>query len=142
MQSSIESLVLRVEKSRSRSNKHIYTSSVFVLKKAIGLVPYVKCTLSEEKIKPIYAVGEAKLVKVKADHGDFVIHVYFVKNYMNRIKGFVDIYNHKGELLYRAKYINGFLVKSRGNPIYAWLVRLLFDSLKIPVRETRLGDEK
>ncbi|MEM4717349.1 MAG: hypothetical protein QXE81_01135 [Desulfurococcaceae archaeon] len=142
MQSSLEPLIFRIEKSRSRSSKHIYTSSVFVFKKAIGLMPYTKCSVSEEKIKSIYAVGEAKLVKIKPDHGDFILHVYFVKNYLNRIKGSINVYNHRGELLFRAKYINGFLVKSKGSSIYAWLVRLLFDLLKIPIKETKLGDER
>jgi len=71
-----------------------------------------------------------------------MIYVWFVRNFKNNVKGYISILNHRGELLYRVKYINGFLVKSKGNPVYAWLVRLFIETTKIPVKTMKLGDEK
>lgn len=132
----------KVERSVSRSGRHLLHSTVFIYKKNAGLVPYTKCLVSEQKVKPLYSKGDAKIVNVKTEHGDFVVHVVFVKNPANRVKGYISVYNHRGELLYRAKYLNGFVVKSKGNPIYAWVVRLFLEAVKIPVTGTKLGDEK
>ncbi|MEM4489855.1 MAG: hypothetical protein QXD50_02230 [Desulfurococcaceae archaeon] len=142
MQSTYEIPGLLVEKSRSRSGKHILNSTVFIYKKSQGLVPYSKFVASEEKIKPMYARGEAKLVKVRVEHGDFIIHSLFIRNFKGVVKGYISIINHRGELVYRAKYNNGFVAKSRGNPVYAWLTRLFLNTMKIPVLNTKLGDEK
>jgi hypothetical protein len=142
MQSQHEIPGLIVEKSRSRSGKHLLSSTLLIYKKSQGLIPYVKSLVSEEKVKPTYAKGEAKLVKVKVEHGDFIIHSLFIRNFKNRVKGYISIFNHRGELVYRAKYNNGLVMKSKGNPVYAWLVRLFLNTLKIPVTNMRLGDEK
>jgi hypothetical protein len=133
---------LVIEKSKSRSGKHALTSIVYIYSRRSGLTPYTASLISEEPAKPTYAKGEAKRIKIKVEHGDFVIYARFVKNLKKAVKGLIMILNHKGELLYRAKYNNGFVVKSFGNPTYAWLVRLFLDSLKIPYTSTRLGDEK
>lgn len=133
---------LVIEKSKSRSGKHALTSIVYIYSKRFGLTLYTASLISEEPTKPTYARGEAKRVKIKVEHGDFVIYARFVKNPKKAIKGLIMILNHKDELLYQAKYNNGFVVKSFGNPTYAWLVRLFLDSLKIPYTLTKLGDEK
>jgi len=137
-----ELMGLRVEKSRSNSGKHVLNSTIYVYKKNQGLTPYTSFTVSQEPIKPTYAIGEAKLVKLRIEQGDFVIYVRFLRNFKRVVKGLIIIYNYKGEVVYRAKYINGFVVKSMGNPVYAWLVRYLLESLKIPYKSTKLGDEK
>jgi len=133
---------LRIERSKSNSGKHVLNSTLYVYKKDRGLQPYTRFVVSEEPARPIYAKGEAKQVKVSIDHGDFLVHVWFVRNFKNNVKGYISILNHRGELLYRAKYLNGFVSKSKGSPIYAWLVRLFFEATKIPVKAMKLGDEK
>lgn len=133
---------LRVERSSSRSGKHLLYSTVFVYKRDMGLIPYTKCLSSEQKVKPVYSKGEAKTVNVKIGHGDFVVHATFVKNFVKKVKGYISVYNYRGELLYSAKYLNGFVVKSKGDSVYAWLVRLLLEAVKIPVTGTKLGDEE
>lgn len=132
----------KVENSRSKSGKHVMYSTVFVYKKEAGFIPYTKCLSSESRVKPTYLRGEAKLVKLKVTQGDFVVYSSLVKTFKKMVKGYISVYNYKGELIYRAKYLNGFVVKSKGNPIYAWLVRLFLDTVKIPVKGMRLGDEK
>ena len=132
----------RVESSKSRSGKHILVSTLLVYKKKEGLVSYTKCLLSEIPVSPVYRNGSAKLVKIQVDHGDLIVYVYLVKNFKREVKGYVNVYNSRGELLYRAKYSSGVVRYSKGNPVYAWLVRVVLDVVKIPVKATYLGDEK
>jgi hypothetical protein len=132
----------RVESSRSRSGKHVLVSTLLVFKKKEGLVPYTKCLLAESPTSPVYRVGSAKLVKLQVDSGDLIAHVHLVKNFRGGVKGYISVYSSRGELLYRAKYSSGVVRYSKGNPVYAWLVRVVLDAAKIPVKATYLGDEK
>lgn len=131
-----------VEKSISRSGKHLLYSTVLVYKKGVGLVSYTNYLGSEQTVKPIYSKGEAKVISVRVDQGDFIIYARFIKNFLKRIKGYICIYDYRGTLLYCAKYLNGFVARSKGDPVHAWLIRLFLSSAKIPVNETKLGDEK
>jgi hypothetical protein len=132
----------RVESSKSRSGKHVLISTLLVYKKKEGLVPYTKCLISEAPISPVYREGSAKLVKIEVDQGDLVVYVRLVKNFKGVVKGYLEVYSSRGELLYRAKYSSGVVRFSKGNPVYAWLVRVILDVVKIPVKATYLGDEK
>lgn len=98
--------------------------------------------VEEAEATPTYVVGSARLIKVSLSHGDFALYGWFVRNHLGRVKGYVSVYNHRGELVYRARYFNGVLRRSVGNPVYAWLVRVFTEALRIPVSTTRLGDEK
>ncbi len=134
-----------VEDSRSRSGKHIAKSLLFIYKKNSGLVSVSKAgdkIVNIREAKPTYAKGSAKEYSLILEHGDYAIRVWLVKNFLGKVKGFIEVYNHRGELVYRAKYYDGELRKSIGNPIYAWLVRLVVEKLRIPVKKTRLGDER
>ncbi len=136
---------LRIESSKSRTGKHILKSTALIYKKDKGLLSINKLrevVVGEEQVKPTYRRGWAKKIDVKLDHGDYLIHIWFVKNLWGKVKGYISVYNHKGELVYRAKYVDGDLRRSTGDPIYAWLVRLVAQELKIPVKRTKLGDEK
>lgn len=132
----------RVESSKSRSGKHVLISTIFVFKKREGLIPYTKCLLSETSTSPIYKLGSARLVKIQVDQGDLVVYVYLLKNFKGEVKGYVSVYSFRGDLLYRAKYSSGVVRYSKGNPIYAWLVRVVLDTVRVPVKATYLGDEK
>lgn len=134
--------VFKVEKSKSRRGKHVLYSTVYVYKKKEGLIPYTKVVFSEQPTNPTYSRGEAKIISLALDHGDLVVYAWFVRNFRKQVKGYISVYSSKGQLLYRAKYKNGFVVFSEGSPAYAWLVRLFLELQKIPVTATRLGDEK
>jgi hypothetical protein len=132
----------KVESSKSRSGKHVSISTLLVYKKKEGLLPYTKCLVSEAPTSPLYRRGSAKLVKIEVDHGDLVVYVHLVKNFKGAVKGYLNVYSSKGELLYRAKYCDGVVRFSKGSPVYAWLVRVVLDATKTPVKATYLGDEK
>jgi len=133
-----------LENSRSRTGRHRRVSLVMIYSKDKGIVDQrnLKKYIIEENIaKPVYCKGSARRIKLRVDKGDYIVYSYFTRNFLNIVKGYIEVYNYKGELLYRAKYVNGFLRKSIGNPVNAWLVRLFTDYFKIPVKETKLGDE-
>ncbi|MFZ8790798.1 MAG: hypothetical protein ACO2OS_00740 [Thermosphaera aggregans] len=132
-----------IENSRSRSSKHVSSSILLVYKKGKGLVkPSGDIVVEEKEGSPTYAKGRAKLIKVKLDHGDFAIYGWFVKNYLNRVKGYVEVFNHKGVLVFKARYSNGVLTRIAGDSVYAWLVRVFAEAVRLDVYKTRLGDEK
>ncbi len=133
------------EDSRSRSGRHVVKKRAFILLKNGLLKPVSKLedrVLEVRDIEPTYSRGKARCYRVRLDHGDYAIQVSFVKNLWGRVKGFIEAYNYKGELVYRAKYFDGELRRSIGAPIYAWIIRLVTQLLKIPVSKTRLGDER
>ncbi|MET1160792.1 MAG: hypothetical protein ABWW65_07520 [Thermoprotei archaeon] len=133
-----------VENSRSRSGRHHAVSVLVIYSREEGVIPVTKASdriAGVEPAKPTYVRGDAKAYKIKLKRGEYLIHGWFVKNFLGRVKGWINVYNYRGELVYRAKYINGVLRKSIGNPVNAWLVRVFVEYLKIPVRETHLGDE-
>lgn len=138
----VQSLIFKVEKSRSRRGKHVLYSTILIYKKKEGLFPYTKLKHGEEPARTTYSRGEAKYVSLSLDPGDFAIYTWFIKNFKNKVKGYISVYSSKGQLVYRAKYLNGYVVYSKGDPVYAWLVRLVLETQRIPVINTKLGDEK
>lgn len=136
-------LSFKVENTRSRTGKHQCVSMVLIYKKGVGIVkPAREHIASEAAARGTYVRGEAKRVELLLSPGDFAIYAQLVKNYLNRVKGYITVYNHRGEMVYRAKYSNGYLRKSAGNPVFAWIVRLFVEAAKIPVKGYALGDEK
>lgn len=133
------------EDSRSRSGRHLSKKRAYILLRDNGLKPVSKLAdriVKMEEAKPIYSRGKAVCYYVRLGHGDYAIQVWLVRNLWGRVKGFIEAYNYRGELVYRAKYYDGELRRSTGNPVYAWIIRLVAQLLKIPVKKTRLGDER
>jgi len=133
-----------LEDSRSRSGRHRRSSTIMIYSRDKGVVTYSKAgeyIVEQSDYKPTYCRGWAKRVKVKVGKGDYVVYAVFTRNFLGRVKGYISAYNHRGELIYRAKYVDGVLRRSVGNPVNAWLIRLFIDVYRIPVKETHLGDE-
>lgn len=135
---------LVVEESRSRSGRHRRRCIVLALLRDNGLRTVDKAGMvaREEPGRPIYSRGWARRLTVAPGHGDYVIQVCFTRNPRGRVKGYITVYNYHGHMVYRAKYVDGELRRSMGDPIYAWIPRLVAEQLRIPVEKTRLGDEK
>ncbi|WP_440059722.1 hypothetical protein ACSU1N_00765 [Thermogladius sp. 4427co] len=132
----------QVENSRSRSGKHVLYSNVYVYSRARGgFQPPDNYIVSSTDSKPVYVRGRARRISLKVEKGDFILYVWMVRNFKGSVKGFLLLFNHNGSIVFKAKYINGSLRRSFGEPVYAWIIRLFVNQFKIPVRETRLGDE-
>jgi len=132
------------EESRSRSGRHVCRKLALVLLRDNGLKPVSRLgdrVVDREAVRPTYSRGRAIRYRVKLSHGDYAIQLSLVRNLWGRVKGWITVYNYRGELVYRARYCDGELRRSLGNPLYAWIVRLVVEELRIPVKRTRLGDE-
>ncbi len=130
-----------LENSRSRTGRH-RLSSILLIYSEKGLLPINKASeriVGEEKVKPTYSRGEARKVKVKVVKGEYIIYAWFVKNFLGKVKGYIEVYSYKGELLYRAKYFDGVIRKSKGNPIHSWLVQVFVEKYRLPVKKQVVG---
>lgn len=134
------SLSFRLESSESRSRKHKIYSDVYIYRKDVGLLKPDKGSItSETEVKPIYSRGSSRIVRVVTRPGDYILYLWFVRNFRKEVKGYISVFNYKGELIYRAKYVNGILRYSLGNKLYSWLVRVLVDQIKLPVKKIEEG---
>jgi hypothetical protein len=133
-------IIVRLEKSKSRSGKHAARSIVLLVSEQ-GEVKEAKPT-QLRSIRPLYAVGEAYEAAYRVPPGHFLVYVYLVKNLRNHVKGYIEVYSNDGRLLYRAVYRKLKLRRGTGDPSYAWAVRRVADYLKLYVKNTNLGDEK
>ncbi|MEM1760078.1 MAG: hypothetical protein QXP72_04815 [Desulfurococcaceae archaeon] len=131
-----------IENSRSRSGRHIAVSTLVLYSKSLGVIPLSKASefIIEEKItKPTYVKGAGRRIKIRVRKGDFVIYGWFVKNFLNRVKGFITVYNYRGEAVYRVKYNDGVIRRSFGDPIYDWLIKIFIDTNRVVVKEYKNG---
>ncbi len=126
------------ERSKSRTGRHVLRKIIYLYIRDKGLIPLTKAV---ERIKntgnaeKTYSKGYARRYIVELDHGDYLIEARFVKNFLGKVKGEIKIYNYKGELVYKAKYIDGEIRKSTGSHIYEWLLHLFLETLRIPVKK-------
>ena len=133
-------LVLRVERSKSRSGKHA-ARALALLVSETGEVVEAR-PRSYRKVKPLYSRGGAYEASFEVPPGWYLVYVWLVKNLRGHVKGYIEVYSRDAELLYRAVYRRLKLRRSRGDPRYAWIVRRVADYLRLPVKNTNLGDEE
>ncbi len=132
------------EESRSRSGKHICRRIVLIVTKGGTIVSLTKDparVVGKREVKPTYVLGKAFEVAVRTDPRDYVVQISLVRNFLKRVKGYISVFAGTGQIVYRAKYIDGELRRSLGKPMYAWVVRLVSSAMNIPVKATTLGDE-
>ncbi|MEZ0394558.1 MAG: hypothetical protein ABWK00_05920 [Desulfurococcaceae archaeon] len=131
-----------IERSRSRTGKHALVSQLLLFSRGTGLsrLPESRI-LSREAARPTYSRGTSERVRVVARPDDALLYVWLVRNFRGKVKGYITVFSGRGEPIYRARYDDGRLARSFGEPAHAWLVRLAAQALGLAVRETRLGDE-
>lgn len=132
-------IVLRIEKSRSETGKHAIRTLVFIVSDT-GEIREAK-PRQLNRVKPVYSRGEAYEASFDVPFNWLLVYIWLVKNLRGHVKGFFEVYSRDAELLYRAVYKRLKLRRSRGDPRYAWIVRLVASHLNIPVKNTNLGDE-
>ncbi len=132
------------EESRSRSGRHVCKRLVLIVTKGGAIVSLTKDpvrVLSKREVKPTYVLGRAFEVSVRTDPRDYVVQISLIRNFLRKVKGYISVFTGTGQMVYRAKYIDGELRRSLGKPVYAWIVRLISSAINIPVKATMLGDE-
>jgi len=131
---------VRIEMSKSRSGRHAVRSLALLVSEK-GEVREAKPRHVAE-VKPLYSRGKAHIASIDVPEGWYLVYVYLVRNLRGHVKGYIEVYSRDAELLYRAVYRRLKLRFSKGNPTYAWVVRLVASYLKLPVKRYNLGDEK
>jgi hypothetical protein len=131
---------VRIEMSKSRTGKHAVRSLALLVSER-GEVREAKPRQVVE-VKPLYRKGRAYIASIDVPEGWYLVYVYLVKNFRGHVKGYIEVYSRDAELLYRAAYRRLKLRFSKGNPAYAWIVRLVADYLKLPVKRYNLKDEE
>jgi hypothetical protein len=133
-------LRVRLEKSRSRTGKHAARALALLVSPEGRVVePRPRMT---SPVKPLYRRGEAYEAYYQVPEGWFLVYVWLVRNLRGHVKGYIEVYDSEGRMVYRAVYRRLKLRRSSGDPSYAWIVRRVADYLKLPVKNTNLGDEK
>jgi hypothetical protein len=131
-------LVLRLveELSKSRTGKHAVRRMVLIVSKD-GSVR--KPEGRGGRVKPIYAEGEARLVEISdLRDNEVAVYIHLVRNPRGRVKGYMEVYDRDGALVYRAVYRKLKLRYSKGNPRYSWAVRIAAEHIRLPVKRYNL----
>ncbi|BDC19866.1 hypothetical protein [Acidianus sp. HS-5] len=122
---------LYVENSKSRSGKHAIRTLLY--KVVNGKLIEVKD--EGNKVQSIYKVGEAKIIDIH-DPGTY-IYVRLVKNIYNRILGEVLVIDD-GYISLKLKYRKLKIKRIEGDTKYYDNVKVLFETLKIPIKRANL----
>jgi len=125
-------LMLRKERSRSKSGKHAYYENAFYISRS-----EVREIEGEEKrrAETLYRSGEAYVVVPKKNKEDEVIvKVSLVRNLRGRVKGYLEVLDGSGRILLRTKYNKLKIRRCEGDSNYAWAVKKAASFLNLPVR--------
>ncbi len=125
-----------MEKSKSRRGKHVIVRKVFIVSRhgEVREVSGPRLGAAEKT----YSRGEAYRVRVEPGNNEVVVYAVLVRGLRNRVKGYFEVYDKDGVLLYRAVYRRLKLRYSKGDPNYAWAVKLVVEHLKLPVKRYNL----
>ncbi|MET1102115.1 MAG: hypothetical protein ABWW69_06560 [Pyrodictiaceae archaeon] len=134
-------VVLREELSKSRKAKHAVRDIALIAwpeKRAIEKPVPAKV----EEDKPTYSRGEAKKIVVNLPWGAYAVQVHMVRNFRGHVKGWINVYDYKGRLVFRAVYRKLKLRYSCGDKGLAWIVELVAEKLKLPLKRINLEPDK
>ncbi len=127
---------LVVERSKSRRGLHAIVKKVFLVSRDGSVVEVTGPRVGEAP--RTYSRGEAYRVRVKPREDQLVVYVVLVRGLRGRVKGYFEVYDRDGRLLYRAVYRRLKVRYSKGDPEYAWAVKLVAEKLGIPVKRYNL----
>mgnify|MGYP001772541756 CR=1 FL=1 len=130
MSSGKDTLNLYEERSRSRRNLHFRRRIAYIICGDQILEP----TGDRISIKPLYAVGEAYLIKARVPEGCYAAQIDLVMNPRKRVKGYIYIYDHRGNTLLKMNYKKLKFRLSQGDSRYRDLFLRLIAFLKIPYK--------
>jgi len=129
-------IVLVEELSKSRTGKHAVRKIAFIVSK--NGVRRVDCSSGEKGVKT-YARGWSRICSVELDENEYAVQVHLVKNLYGHVKGYIEVYDHNGNMVFRAVYRKLKIRRSHGHPRYAWIVKRVAEELKLPVKRYNLG---
>ena len=130
-------LKLIEELSKSRSGRHAVRRLILIVSRHKD-VRSAKCSKTR-LVKSVYSRGWAQECVVELGEDEYAVQVYLVKNLYGHVKGVIEVYRSDGTMVFRAVYRRLKLRRSMGDPKYAWIVKLVADYLKLPVKRYNLG---
>ncbi len=133
-------VLLRVEKSKSRTGKHAVRDIVLIINNNGDILePKYR---SMQKTGPIYSKGEAYIVSFNVPENHYAVQVHLVRNLRGHVKGYIEVYDHDGRLVYRVVYHKLKIRYSKGDPSYSWIIRRVAEHLNLPVKHYNLEPTK
>lgn len=125
------------ELSKSRTGKHAVRRLILIVSKHKG-VRKAECSDVKNSNK-VYSRGWARECYVELGEDEYAVQVFLVKNLYGRVKGVLEVYRNDGTMVFRAVYRRLKLRRSIGDPRYAWIIKVVADYLKLPVKRYNLG---
>ena len=129
-------VILREEKSKSRRGKHAVRYIALIVDSK-GNIRIPKPS-RREPAKPTYSRGFAETLYVNLSEGEYAVQVRLVKNLKGHVKGWIEVYDSDGRMVYRAVYRKLKLRYSKGDATYAWIVERVAEHLKLPIKRSNL----
>lgn len=130
-------VILVEEFSKSYTGKHAVRKLAFIVSKDGG-VRKVDCSKGEEGVK-MYAKGWSRVCSVELKEKEYAVQIHLVRNLYGHVKGYIEVYDHNGNMVFRAVYRKLKIRRSHGHPRYAWIVKRVAEELKLPVKRYNLG---
>ncbi len=121
------------EKSRSRSGLHHRRILFIVLSTECNELKYE--VIGATEVKPTYAIGYARKIKIKVPDNAIVLQLDFRKNIKGHVLGDIVIYDAHGRRLGRAVYrkLKVRLIEYVA-PNLLDVIKCVFHKLKLPVK--------
>lgn len=117
---------------RSRSRRGLHQRRRIALKICGEKIEYI----SGERVRtrPLYSVGEAYLVKTRVDEGCYAAQIDLVMNPRKRVRGYIVLYDSRGEPVLKMKYRKLKFKLVEGSPGYRDVFMRVIGYLKIPYK--------
>ncbi|MEM0340148.1 MAG: hypothetical protein QXN05_04525 [Acidilobaceae archaeon] len=125
------SVKLIVESSRSRTGKHIEKKMAFVVSKDSVKAFDESFCIETELVKPVYSKGRACVISVEVSPESYAVQLRLVRNLYGRVKGYINVYDERGTLLYKAVIRKLKVRPSLGDYRYHWVVERVIEYLKL-----------
>ncbi len=130
-------IIVREEKSKSRTGKHAYVEKAFLVSKKGGITDAKGKIIGVDKT--LYSTGYARKIALgNIDENTYVVRVRLVKGFKNIVKGEIIVLDNNGFEVYKAVYRRLKLRRSHGDPKYAWIVEAVAKHLRLPVKRINL----
>ncbi len=129
-------LKLFIEATKSRRGRHI-SRALAVHVRNNGEMKLVQNI--DEEGKGTYSKGKAGYTYIDLKEGEFVVWMKFIRNFMNRVKGEIVVYNHKGEEVLKLVYRKLKIRRSKGDPKYWSIVENVLKMLGLDKRIRRIN---
>ncbi|MCE4602201.1 MAG: hypothetical protein F7C08_00050 [Desulfurococcales archaeon] len=109
-------LSFRVEATKSRSGVHAERRLVIVFR---GNGRVERILTGEDRVRGTYSRGSSWTAHIDLEPGDVAVYVRLVRGLRGRIGGYIEVYDHEGNMVFRAVIRRRKTRASKGDPRYS-----------------------